>query len=94
MESTTPFPPAPHPACRAPQVARLLDRITPQLRGRLRLSKLLAIRHARIPILKLTTHSGVSVDVSIASDSGPRAAAFIRQQVRARVRVRVGQMSR
>ncbi|KAG2428422.1 hypothetical protein HXX76_011542 [Chlamydomonas incerta] len=66
-----------------PRVARLLDRITPQLRCRLRLSKLLAIRHARIPILKLTTQAGVSVDVSVAGDGGPRAAAFIRQQAAA-----------
>ncbi|GLC45906.1 hypothetical protein PLESTF_000711000 [Pleodorina starrii] len=64
-----------------PRVARLLDRLTPHLRSRLRVAKLIPVRHARVPILKITTNGGVSVDISIAGMSGPNAATFIRQQV-------------
>ncbi|GFR52957.1 hypothetical protein Agub_g15630, partial [Astrephomene gubernaculifera] len=66
-----------------PRIARLLDRLTPHLRSRLHLTKLLPIRHARVPILKLATAGGVNVDVSIAGVSGPRAAEYLRQQVSA-----------
>lgn len=45
------------------------------------MSKLVPVRHARVPILKITTSGGVSVDISIAGMSGPKAAEFIRQQV-------------
>ncbi|GLI66381.1 hypothetical protein VaNZ11_010172 [Volvox africanus] len=66
-----------------PRVARLLDRLTPHLRSWLSISKLIAIKHARVPILKISTSRGVSVDISVAGMSGPKAAEYIRQQVSA-----------
>ncbi|KAG2494672.1 hypothetical protein HYH03_007188 [Edaphochlamys debaryana] len=64
-----------------PRVARMLDRLVPQLRQRLRLKALRTIRNSRVPLVKLTTQENVSVDVSVAGMSGPAAAAYIKLQV-------------
>ncbi|MEW5318493.1 MAG: hypothetical protein WDW38_009710 [Sanguina aurantia] len=47
----------------------------------LRPSKLLTIRHSRIPIIKLVTGDGNNVDISVGSCGGPDAARHIRAQV-------------
>lgn len=68
-----------------PQVARVLDRATsalyrsPELRGQIR--RHLLIRSARIPIAKFTLQSGLVIDLSVAGESGPQAAAYLARQV-------------
>ncbi|PNH08481.1 DNA polymerase sigma, partial [Tetrabaena socialis] len=64
-----------------PRVSRMLDRLIPHLRYSMRLTKLIPIRHSRVPIIKLSTDEGVCVDISISGMSGPRAAEYIRKQV-------------
>ncbi|KXZ52970.1 hypothetical protein GPECTOR_8g342 [Gonium pectorale] len=66
-----------------PRISRLLDRLNPVLRRSLHPSRLVCIRHSRVPLTKLTMRDGTSVDISIAGNQGPRAAAYIRQQVSA-----------
>lgn len=61
------------------RVSRCLEDLLRKLR--LPLKKQLLIRHARIPILKLTTEDGIDLDVSIGNHGGPKAATFIRSKV-------------
>jgi hypothetical protein len=49
---------------------------------KLPIKKLIIIRTARIPIIKLETSSRVVADISLGDGSGPRAANYISQQVR------------
>lgn len=50
---------------------------------RLEIRKLMVIRTARIPIIKLQTASAVTADVSLGDESGPRAARYVAQQIAA-----------
>jgi DNA polymerase sigma len=51
---------------------------------KLSIEKLIIIRTARMPIIKLTTSDNVTVDISIGDDSGPRAARYCAQQLQVR----------
>lgn len=67
-----------YPKSRRPAVAGCLDMLANTLRSMLPIAKLLIIRHARIPILRIDTVHGVSIDISFCNDSGPEAAEFIK----------------
>jgi non-canonical poly(A) RNA polymerase PAPD5/7 len=48
---------------------------------KLPIKKLIIIRTARIPIIKLETTTRVTADISLGDLSGPRAANYVAQQV-------------
>lgn len=48
---------------------------------KLPIRKMIIIRTARIPIIKLETTTRVTADISLGDSSGPRAANYIAQQV-------------
>lgn len=49
---------------------------------KLPIKKMIIIRTARIPIIKLETSTRVVADISLGDGSGPKAAKYIAQQVR------------
>eukprot|EP00878_Enallax_costatus_P008207 GHUV01008580.1.p1 GENE.GHUV01008580.1~~GHUV01008580.1.p1 ORF type:complete len:544 (+),score=136.06 GHUV01008580.1:826-2457(+) len=64
-------------------VYRALDRIASALRRHKKVSirRMIIIRTARIPIIKLETNSNVVADISLGDSSGPKAANYVAQQV-------------
>lgn len=64
-------------------VSTALERIAGQLRRyrKIPIKKMIIIRTARIPIIKLETTTRVTADISLGDGSGPKAARYVAQQV-------------